>query len=754
MRKVLCKCKKCDGKLVDRRTRDKHFELEINLASSVSGFIPSPNFVSSGILKSNIGHVGHVSLKAGHDETVEQESDSSDHDNNEYISSKKRRRQDRFQEVEAVLDYGLDQISINSSSDHEGFIEPNDEDEDGEDCEDSEDSEDDGVSFIEGEEGDDDDDGNENSDNDVDSDRFLSEEDGAPNTTFNNADSWVLLWILKYQSRFRLPDVAIDALIKFFQQVLQDADYERFKEFPPSLYIVKKKLQVGKCLNYAVCPKCNTLYSVAEVIMGDGFKCKHVEFPRHPMKSKRKPCEEELTKQVPLVNGYKRCPKLLFPLPSLKMQITSLYRRPDFEEQLQKWTNRHINGEIMTDIYDGNIWKNFPSQMDNLGSRFFTKETADSNLGIMINLDWFQPFDSSMYSCGAIYGVICNLPREVRFNKENILTLGLLPGPTEVKLDKINNYLTPIIDELIDFWNGVKLLTNKCPNGKKIRLAVICCSNDIPAARKLCGHISALSGCHRCYKRATRKEEGQKPNFGGFDDMENWFTMRNVEQHRIDAEIWKEQVTEEDRKRHVSTTQVRWSEMLLLPYHNPIRHLVVDPMHNLFLGIAQWIIKKLWIEENKITNDNLKLMEKRAKAIKLPADLGRVPSKISTGEGFSGFTADQWKTFVLVYAIPIMWDLLSAPDQEILGNFVRACSLLVCRIINNAMITEAHERLLRVAMLVEENYGPEKVTPNLHLCLHIKECCEDYGPLYSFWCFSFERMNGILGKLYTDRCKQ
>ena len=101
-----------------------------------------------------------------------------------------------------------------------------------------------------------------------------------------------------------------------------------------------------------------------------------------------------------------------------------------------------------------------------------------------------------------------------------------------------------------------------------------------------------------------------------------------------------------------------------------------------------------------------------------------------------------------------MWDILSVLDQEILSNFVRACSLLVCRIIDNNMITEAHERLLKVAMLVEKHYGPEKITPNLHLCLHIKECCHDYGPLYSFWCFSFERMNGVLGELYINYCKQ
>jgi len=48
-------------------------------------------------------------------------------------------------------------------------------------------------------------------------------------------------------------------------------------------------------------------------------------------------------------------------------------------------------------------------------------------------------------------------------------------------------------------------------------------------------------------------------------------------------------------------------------------------------------------------------MERRAKAIKVPADLGRIPYKIATGEGFSGFTADQWKSFILIYATPLMW---------------------------------------------------------------------------------------------------
>src|SRR5437773_152725 len=92
-----------------------------------------------------------------------------------------------------------------------------------------------------------------------------------------------------------------------------------------------------------------------------------------------------------------------------------------------------------------------------------------------------------------------------------------------------------------------------------------------------------------------------------------------------------------------------------------------------------------------------------------------------------------------------MWDLLVILDQNILANFVKPCSLLTCRIINIDILSHAHDRLLQVILLIEENYGQEFIIPNIHLSLHITDCCEDYGPLYSFWCYSFERINGLLG---------
>jgi len=72
-----------------------------------------------------------------------------------------------------------------------------------------------------------------------------------------------------------------------------------------------------------------------------------------------------------------------------------------------------------------------------------------------------------------------------------------------------------------------------------------------------------------------------------------------------------------------------------------------------FSRVAKWIVTKLWIGQGILDNVKLEIMQKRADTIKISSDLGRRPVRIATGEGFSNFTADMWKTFILIFAIPI-----------------------------------------------------------------------------------------------------
>jgi hypothetical protein len=573
-----------------------------------------------------------------------------------------------------------------------------------------------------------------------------------PIANVNQRFMWIIYWIFKYQERYRLSDVATDSLIKFVRYILVFMDENTYSTFPKSLYMARKIFGIkDQLIKYATCKECCKLYYKKDLPTDAPFQCTFQNFPNHPIDNLRSPCNAIITKRVPTNSGFTYQPSLIYPIISIKQQLQQLYNKKGFEESCRKWVDRPTDFQTLSDIYDGRIWKTFKDPKDD--KLFFRHEVSDSHLGIMLNLDWFQPFDNAQYSVGAIYGIICNLPRIERFKTSNIITLAVIPGPKEPKLHQLNHYLAPLIDQLIELWEGIELhSTYESPSGKNIRAAVICCACDIPAARKLCGFISARIACHRCTKMANLDKKNQ-PNFGGFDDIDQWFLPRDVKEIKNNAALWKECKTEQARKRHVSDTLVRWSEIYRLPYFDPVQFLIVDPMHCLFLGISKWIVTRLWIEEGILTSDHLAIMQRRANKMELPSDIGRIPNKIAMGEGFSGFTADQWKTFMLVYATTITWDLLPKEDKEILSYFVRACNVLVCRIISKSGLNEAHQCLLSMVKLVEQRYGPEKITPNMHLCLHICECAFDYGPLYAFWCYSFERMNGLLGNILISIAK-
>jgi hypothetical protein len=355
---------------------------------------------------------------------------------------------------------------------------------------------------------------------------------------------WILLWIMNFRTKFNISETATESLIKFVKLILTEIGGDAFSDFPNSLYLAKNSLGIkDRFQSFVPCTKCHKLYRKDEVesyrqhetltIM----KCKHVEFPNSLLRRTRL-CNTPLSRQKNVSNRIVIQPELIYPFSGIRQQLATMFRRPDFEKSLRHWTNRKQFDDKLTDIYDGQVWRNFKESNEENSARFFRPEMADSHLGLMLNLDWFQPYDGTMHSTGALYAAICNLPRDIRFKRENLLLLGLLPGPNEVSLHKINHYLAPVVDELKSFWIGIALdRTYEHRNGKNIRAALILISCDIPAARKICGHVSALVSCHRCEK--TANYEDHQHNFAGMENMSDWFITRDSVQHRQDALAWR-----------------------------------------------------------------------------------------------------------------------------------------------------------------------------------------------------------------------
>ena len=151
-------------------------------------------------------------------------------------------------------------------------------------------------------------------------------------------------------------------------------------------------------------------------------------------------------------------PKNLYCFKKLSDSLRSLLTRPGFLENCESWRKRKPTADSMADVFDGKVWKEF---LDSDGNAFFS--TA-GNLGVMLNVDWFQPYKHTNHSCGVIYLVLMNLPREERFKPKNVIIVGIIPGPKEPKGD-INSFLKPLVDELIDFWDGVITADTLLPGG-------------------------------------------------------------------------------------------------------------------------------------------------------------------------------------------------------------------------------------------------------------------------------------------------
>ena len=157
---------------------------------------------------------------------------------------------------------------------------------------------------------------------------------------------------------------------------------------------------------------------------------------------------------------------------------------------------------------------------------------------------------------------------------------------------------------------------------------------------------------------------------------------------------------------------------------------------------------KVWLDLGILTLMDLQEIDRKSALFKVPYSIGRLPTNIASNYG--GFKAVQWQTWITVYSPVVLKGLIPTGHFQCWLLFVRACSILSKRYLAESDVITADLLLLNFCKVFEELYGSERCTPNLHLHLHLKQCLLDYGPSHAFWCFSFERYNGLLGSFHTN----
>ncbi|OAD65339.1 hypothetical protein PHYBLDRAFT_153589 [Phycomyces blakesleeanus NRRL 1555(-)] len=233
---------------------------------------------------------------------------------------------------------------------------------------------------------------------------------------------------------------------------------------------------------------------------------------------------------------------------------------------------------------------------------------------------------------------------------------------------------------------------------------------DIPAARKTSGFTlyNSTCPCYKCNRHFPCLENGVNVDFCGFD-FPQWVLRDSLQLHR-------------------------------LRYLDLVCKTIIDSMHNLFLETPKRLIDH-WIKDEDIQDGDFAAMQKTAETMIVSGRYISLNSKI--GEQFSYMKADEWKSWVLVYSPVLLKDVLAKDRFENWINFVDTCHLLVKPTITFDEVNTAHQ--------CDELYNAEILTCNMHLHLHLRDTIRDFGPVYGYWLFGFERFNGLLKNLKTNR---
>ena len=325
---------------------------------------------------------------------------------------------------------------------------------------------------------------------------------------------WFVVFICLWQSVFTVSETAVGMLLQFFATFFQllasltsiPLLIAIAAGIPSSLYLLKKYVESdADCfIKYIVCPSCFSIYKLEHCFFENEFgeklpkKCSHIQYPMHPQRNRRLPCSTPLLTKVHMSGGkVKYVPRYTYSYQPIKVSLQRMLDRPGFAEQLEQWRRRQSREGFMSDVYDGQVWKDFQSEKYN---KFLQNRRC---YGLMLNFDFFQPYKHTPESYGVFYMTLINLPREQRFKRENILLVGIIPA-FEHEPGNLNPFMQPLVDELQQFWSpGIRLFTAESPKFRlQFRLALMCVACDIPAARKVCGFMGhgANLGCSKCLK--------------------------------------------------------------------------------------------------------------------------------------------------------------------------------------------------------------------------------------------------------------
>ncbi|KZV81223.1 hypothetical protein EXIGLDRAFT_575436, partial [Exidia glandulosa HHB12029] len=252
---------------------------------------------------------------------------------------------------------------------------------------------------------------------------------------------------------------------------------------------------------------------------------------------------------------------------------------------------------------------------------------------------------------------------------------------------------------------------------------------------------------------------------------------------------------------------VRWFELARLPYFDPVRMSVIDPMHCLLLGIVKTLWFEVWIKTKALRKNTdggrsreLDFVHRLLDEFEAPSWLGRLPKHVGEPAG-GNLSADEWRVMCDGYG-PVVVRIVSLLQRARLLNKIllrfqycalrtrpsrrRKWSAPLQRLSSSRRIEHQSRQVsARVASRRKSRcssacprrsssfsrgrslrssasaahrssssiwtvYDGQYLKYNHHWATHIPDEIIDFGPVYGFWTFPGERINKLIKSLNSN----
>ncbi|XP_077491319.1 uncharacterized protein LOC144101951 [Amblyomma americanum] len=376
--------------------------------------------------------------------------------------------------------------------------------------------------------------------------------------------------------------------------------------------------------------------------------------------------------------------------------------------------------KVIRDITDGKLYQR---QMG---------KAAWSDVSLTLNTDGARAFKCSKSSLWPIQAVVNELPVPLRW--KHVLLCGLYFGKSHPNMASFLEVFTETVRRAVN-W--------ECDGEKYSSNMFTCCCVDAPARAAVLNikQFNGYYGCSYCHHKGVLVNRSVKyPVADDGGHPEPW-TNRSV---RSDM---KSSLISGEPSRGVKG----FSPLARLPDFDLVWGVCPDYMHCVLEGVTRQLADTWFgcVQSASYIGvpATLSQVNTRLLSIKPPQWFSRLPRSI--GER-ALWKASEWKWWLLFYSVPCLEGILPEEYLHHFCSLVAAVYILLKDEMTEEDIHEAMDKLSCFVLSMEELYGREAMTFNVHQLLHLPKSVLELGPLWSHSAFVFESGNGMLLKLISD----